>query len=70
MKFLVPSLMKLSGNILKVIQAQVIALYSVSNLPYKFGTPSKLMIDIYLESKTTLQLVVMVMDQHFGLMRL
>lgn len=70
MKFLVPSLMKLSGNILKVTPAQVTALYLVSNLPYKFGTPSKLMIDIYLESKTTLLLVVMVMDQHFGLMRL
>lgn len=62
--------MKLSGNILKVTPAQVTVLYLVSNLPYKFGTPSKLMIDIYLESKTTLQLVVMVMDQHFGLMRL
>lgn len=70
MKFLVPSLMKLSGNILKVTPAQVTVLYLVSNLPYKSGTPSKLMIDIYLESKTTLLLVVMVTDQHFGLMRL
>ncbi len=62
--------MKPSESILRATPAQAIALYSVSNLPYKFGTPSKLMIDTYLESKTTLQLVVMVMDQHYGLMRL